>query len=415
VLHLEFIHNNAIIPSSMKLVNILGTKLADISQPEALSWVKNFLEDNFQHYITTPNPEIVLLASYDKNLNLVINNSDLAIADGFGLKIAGYILGEKLDHRITGADFAEAIVALAESEGWPIFLLGSENDEIAQMAESRLKSIYNELKIVGAQSGGMLELKNKRWESNDQRLIEKINNSGAKILFVGFGCPKQEKWIFQNLDKLPKVKLAMTVGGTIDFWSGKRKRAFSFVRKAGLEWLWRLIIEPSRIKRIWQATAVFLFEVIKWRYRMFFKYRENAAAFIVNNNEEVLLIKRAGPEENHWQMPQGGIENFEDAPSAAVREAKEETGITKVEFIGECSNIYVYEYPSKWHKIKNGFKGQEQKIVYLRYLGNGSDIKLDNKEASDYEWVYIDNVVNRVFERRRIMAQMSVEGYKQIK
>lgn len=398
----------------MKLVNILGTQVADMSRPEALSWVKNFLEDGFQHYITTPNPEIALLASRDKNLNLVINHSDLAIADGFGLKIASFILGEKLNHRITGADFAEAIVALAENEAWPIFLLGSQSDEIAQMAENKLKSVYNELKIAGAESGGRLEFKNKRWESEDQNLIEKINKSGAKILFVGFGCPKQEKWIFQNLDKLPKVKLSMAVGGTIDFWSGKRKRSPRILRKAGLEWLWRLALEPKRVGRIWKATSVFLFEVIKWRFRMFFKYRENAVAFIINNNEEVLLIKRAD-EEDHWQFPQGGIGSDESAPEAAFREAREETGIDNIEFIEECQNIYVYDWLEKRIRTKNGFKGQKQSIVYFRYNGDLRKLKLDHKEAKDYEWVYINNVVNKVFNLKKMMAQMAVDGYKQIK
>ena len=118
-------------------------------------------------------------------------------------------------------------------------------------------------------------------------LLDKINQSGAQIIFVGFGCPRQEKWIFQNLDKLSHIKLAMAVGGTLDFLSGNRKRATYFMRKLGLEWLWRLIQEPSRAKRIWNATAVFLWTVIKWRMRMKAKLNVTLEPAVIQKGKKI--------------------------------------------------------------------------------------------------------------------------------
>jgi exopolysaccharide biosynthesis WecB/TagA/CpsF family protein len=307
----------------------------------------------------------------------------------------------------------ESISMLAESEDWPVFLLGGMDEKIAEQAAWYLRYKYKNLKIVGHASGGVVEFKHAKWQTSDTKLIDHINKSQAKIIFVGFGCPKQEKWIYQNLDKIPSVKVAMTIGGALDFLAGERKRAIYLLRRLGLEWFWRMITESSHLKRIWNATAVFIWTSIKWRIRMF-KYRENAAAFIVNSKDEIFLIKRADTKDDHWQMPQGGVDSNETPEQAAIREAKEETGMRNLEIIGLHPDHHAYEFPSNWHKFNNGYKGQRQNIFYLKYKGDNSDIKLDNREAIDYSWVYIDDVEDMVYERRKQMAKMAVEGYKQI-
>ncbi|MBU2575677.1 WecB/TagA/CpsF family glycosyltransferase [Patescibacteria group bacterium] len=397
----------------MKSINILGCEVSDLSNAEALARVKNYIEDAHQHYIVTPNPEIVLKAQKDKNLKLILNHADLALPDGFGLKIAGKILGQNPHNRITGADFTESIISLSEQERWPIFLLGGKDEKIAEQAAWHLRYKYKNAKIVGTASGGVIEFKQGRWWTSDEKLLQKINESRAKIIFVGFGCPKQEKWIFQNLDKLPNVKLAMTIGGTLDFFAGERKRAIYVLRKIGLEWLWRLIQEPKRFKRIWNATAIFLWTAIKWRARMTFKYRENVAAFIININNEVLLVKRKETKKDHWQIPQGGIDQGEDIEKALLREVKEETGTSDVEIIGMHPDYHVYDWP-EWHQLNGGYKGQKQTIFYLKYNGNGSDIKVDQREIDDFTWIYIDDVVETGHNVRKDMLEMAVEGYREI-
>lgn len=397
----------------MKSVNILGVSVSDISKSEALAQVKNFLASPHQHYIVTPNPEIALKAAADHALRRILNHADLALPDGFGLKIAAVILGQKLHHRVTGVDFMHLVAVLAEAEQWPVFLLGGLNEKIAEQAAWHLRYRYKKLKIVGYASGGVVEFRHGRWQTSDAKLIARINQSRAKIIFVGFGCPKQEKWIFQNLDKLPLVKLAMTVGGALDFLAGERKRAVYVVRRLGLEWLWRLIIEPSRFKRIWNATAVFLWTVITWRARMMFVYRKNVAAVIVNDNGEFLLIRRPDTREEHWQFPQGGVDSGETPEQAVLREVREETGISNnIRILGKhpCKNTYAF--PAAWHRQMNSYKGQTQSIFYLKFTGDDRQIALDPHEAEDYEWVAVSDVVGQAHPKRKRMAKMVVEGYQ---
>ena len=395
----------------MQKLNIMGVEVSDISRAEALAQVRNFVEGDFQYYIVTPNPEIVLKATKDNNLRKILNHADIALPDGIGLKIASRILGKNLKNRIQGADFLESICSFAEEEKWPIFLLGGRDEKIVEQAAWRIRYEYKQLTISGHASGGVVEFKEGKWQSSDEKLIEKINNSRAVILFVGFGCPKQEKWIFQNLDKLPNIKIAMTVGGTLDYLAGVHKRAPEFVSKIGLEWLWRLIIEPSRIKRIWNACFVFILTAFKWKYRMMFVYRKNVAAFIINNKDEVLLVQRANEKDVHWQLPQGGVEKGELEEEAVLREAKEETGLQNLETIGVNPNNHTYDW-SQWHKLNGGYKGQSQSIFYLKYQGNNEDVHPDPEEISHHKWVYVDDVLSSVHEKRREMTEIAVEGYK---
>ncbi|MBI1961467.1 MAG: WecB/TagA/CpsF family glycosyltransferase [Parcubacteria group bacterium] len=397
----------------MKSVNILGVEVSDVSRSEALAQVKNFLEDSNQHYLVTPNPEIVLKANKDHNLRRILNHADMALPDGFGLKIAARILGQKLLNRVTGADFMQSVIALAESEQWPVFLLGGRNEKISEQAAWHLRYRYKRLKIVGYASGGVVEFRQGRWQTSDAKLFARINQSRAKILFVGFGCPKQEKWIFQNLDKLPNIKLAMVVGGTLDFFAGERKRARYVIRRLGLEWLWRLIIEPTRAKRIWNATAVFVWSSAKWRFRMANVYRKNVVAAIVNQDNEFLLIKRSDTREAHWQFPQGGVDPGETEEQAVLREVREETGIANhLRILGKHPAKHTYAYPTKWHRERNGYKGQSQSIFYLAYAGDDSQIALDGREADAWEWVPSQRVASKVHEKRKHMANMVIEGFK---
>ncbi|OJI06489.1 hypothetical protein BK004_03400 [bacterium CG10_46_32] len=397
----------------MKSVYILGIEVSDISRGQALGQVKIFLESKNQHFIVTPNPEIVLTAGTDGSLRRILNHADIALPDGIGLKIAARILGQKLHHRVTGADFMQSILELSEAEQWPVFLLGGLNEKVSEQAAWRLRYQYKKLKIVGHASGGVVEFRHGRWQTSDAKLLDNIKQSHAKIIFVGFGCPKQEKWIYQNLDKLPTVKLAMTVGGTLDFFAGERKRAVYLLRTLGLEWLWRLIIEPSRFKRIWNATAVFMWRVIQWRVRIFFVYRKNVAAAITNEKGDFLLIKRADTHEEHWQFPQGGVNHGETEEQAVLREVREETGITNnIRIIGKHPDKHTYDFPTAWHQKLNGFKGQTQNIFYLLYTGDDSHIVLDEHEAESYEWVSLVNVIPKTHSRRKRMAHMVVDGYQ---
>lgn len=214
-------------------VNVIGVKIDDVSMDEVINLVDGWLKKDGSHYIVTPNPEFLMTAQKDEEFKLILNNADLAIPDGVGLKLAG------VKNTIAGVDLMEKLVKLSEEKAFTIGLLGG-SDRVAELCVERLKKKYPGLKISFADSGGEVD--------NEGRLLKSLRIPNLDLLFVAFGHPKQEFWISENLNKIP-VKVAMGVGGAFDYISGKVPRAPIWIRKLGMEWFFRLIIQPWRIKR----------------------------------------------------------------------------------------------------------------------------------------------------------------------
>lgn len=214
----------------MAKVNVLGINVDDVSLDEAVGIVEQLLKLPGKHYIVTPNPEFIVAAKGDPIFTKILNDADLSIPDGVGLKLTGYV-----KNRVAGIDLMEKMIDLADQQGYSIGFLGSRGDS-AQKVAIVLKNKYPNLKISLAENGG------------EAFSLTNLNISPTDILFVAFGHGKQEKWIVDNLSQVP-VKLAMGVGGAFDVISGKVPRAPGWVRSIGLEWLFRLIIQPWRIKR----------------------------------------------------------------------------------------------------------------------------------------------------------------------
>lgn len=214
-------------------VNILGIKIDDVSLNEATITVESWVKSDKKHYIVTPNPEFLVLAQDDSEFKKVLNEADLAIPDGVGLKLTG-----KIKNRVAGVDLMEKLIEISTEKDYSIGFLGGKPG-IAKKCAEVLKQKYPTLKVLYAESGGTIDNKGEGIDENVCKL---------DILFVGFGQIKQEKWIFNNLNKHP-VKVMMGVGGSLDFISGLTPRAPKFVRDIGFEWLFRLIIQPWRLKR----------------------------------------------------------------------------------------------------------------------------------------------------------------------
>jgi len=227
---------------------ILGVKIDNLAMEEALRKVEGFLKDGQQHYIVTPNPEFLVLAQKDKKFKEILNLADLAIPDGMGLVLAARFLGQPLKQRVSGTDLMEKICQKAAQKKWPVFLLGGEEGIAEKVAENLRK------KYLGSKIGTVPEIQSLQTRSVSER---------QSLLFVAFGAPKQEKWINENLKKMPSVKLVMGVGGAFDFMAGQVPRAPKFLRAIGLEWFWRFICQPWRIKRIFKAVIVFPYLVIR--------------------------------------------------------------------------------------------------------------------------------------------------------
>lgn len=208
---------------------------------EVLQKVEGFLEDGQQHYLVTPNPEFLVRAQDDKQFQEILNQADLAVPDGTGLVFASYFLGQPIKERVIGTDLMEKICQRAAQKKWSVFLMGAERG-VAEKAAVNLRRNYSGLKV----------------EASFEEVIGQPD-----ILFVALGAPKQEKWIARNLNKMPGIKLAMGVGGAFDFMAGQVRRAPRFLQRLGLEWLWRMVLQPWRGRRVFRAVVKFPWLVIK--------------------------------------------------------------------------------------------------------------------------------------------------------
>ncbi len=223
----------------MEKVNILGVNIDDVSLKEAVDIVINWLKSDKKRYVVTPNPEFIMAAQTDSEFKEILNRADLAIPDGVGLK-----LSRSIKHTTTGIDLMEKLCLVLADKGFSVGFLGGKKG-VAKKAAERLRKKYQKLKILYAEDGPMVDKNGKEtalFSSDKHRKLR------VDILFVGFGHIKQEKWIVNNLDKLP-VKVAIGIGGAFDYLSGKVLRAPWGMRVLGLEWLFRLILQPWRVKR----------------------------------------------------------------------------------------------------------------------------------------------------------------------
>lgn len=216
--------------------NYLGVGITTTTEKNILKYVVNFVKSKQKFYIVTPNPELIVLASKNKEYSNCLNQARISLPDGIGIVLASHILGKKLEKRITGVDFMLELCMVAAENGLSIGLLGGGSGVAEKTADCLLQS-YPNLNIVYF---------GEEWRGNSKHKTQ--SSKFIDILFVAFGSPKQEKWIAENLEKLP-VYAAMGVGGAFDFISGSVPRAPAAIRKIGLEWAYRLIRQPWRWRR----------------------------------------------------------------------------------------------------------------------------------------------------------------------
>jgi len=239
-------------------MNILGVRIDNYNLKQAEEKVCSFLKQKKQCKIFTPNPEMLVCVQKDEYFKKVLNSGDINLCDGRGIQI---VSKEKL-HRIPGSDFVHNLCSIAQDKELSVFILGGANQELAKKAGDNLKIIYPNLKKAGTYGGFILNDKKEILELDIQennKIIRLINDSKADALFVCLGMGRQEKWIYQNLSKMPNVKIAGGFGGVVDFLAGNIKRAPKWIRQSGLEWLYRLVKQPSRLPRIFNATIKFLY------------------------------------------------------------------------------------------------------------------------------------------------------------
>lgn len=399
------------------MANILGIKLSELKPTEVLEKVADFLIDGKQHYIVTPNPEIILTSQKDEEFFYILNQADLSLADGFGLKIAGLIFGDNIP-RVTGADMTVEILKMAAEKKIKIMVLNWEDGlSLATDIETALHKKFPGLLF------NVLTINRDKFLPEEK--IIAINNFAPEILFNTLGFPYQEKLIYHNLEKLPTVKVALGIGGSFDFITEKIKRAPKLFRRLGLEWFWRLLNafnyrdSTRRLKRIYRATFVFIGNIITVRFIHSFFYRQNVACFLYKREDErlkVLLVERED-EAGHWQLPQGGTEG-ESIEQAGTRELNEEIGTNKFTARGDFKNVYRYKFKNlrtgKLKLYKYGHKGQNQGLFIAEFTGNDDDIKINFWDHRAWKWVALEDLIISLNPSRRAAGEKIISKFKSL-
>ena len=241
-----------------------GVRVDSIDAQQALSVVDSYLSsaNRRARKVFFSNVHSIHLTRNDKELQWCINEADLVLPDGTGLKIAGRIQGHPIVENLNGTDFIPKVLARAEQQRWSVYLFGARPGVVEHCC-SRLQMNYPKLNIVGHHHGHI-------HESEEPSVIEDINAKTPKILLVALGSPLQEKWIARNASNL-NVGVCFAVGGLFDFLSGEYQRAPVWVRRFGAESLYRFTQDPrSKWQRIFVEQPLFLLlvfaaRIIPWR------------------------------------------------------------------------------------------------------------------------------------------------------
>jgi N-acetylglucosaminyldiphosphoundecaprenol N-acetyl-beta-D-mannosaminyltransferase len=211
---------------------LLGVGLTNATEQEVLEFIVTGLGKSMEkYYVVTPNPEILVIANKNPKYRNILNGAKLSLSDGVGVIIGAQVVGRPLKQRMHGVDLMENLCREVSNRPITVGFLGA-GPSVAEKAVECLKKKYPSLKV------GLIA---SEWS-------DALKNKQVDLLFVAFGSPKQEIWIADNLNILP-AKVVVGVGGAFDFVSGKVPRAPKILRNIGLEWLFRLIIQPWRIKR----------------------------------------------------------------------------------------------------------------------------------------------------------------------
>ncbi len=224
-----------------KKLNVLGVGVDTYTMSEATDVLCSQMEKDELFAVYTPNSEIILYAYKNPEYCAILNRGNLITPDGIGVVYASRILKRPLPERVGGFDLANRVLEKIAGTGKTVYLFGGKPG-VAEKAAEKIKKLYPGTEIVGCADGYFDELK-------EQEIINDINDKKPDLLFVCLGFPKQESWIDAHKDEL-KAKVCMGIGGSLDVFAGEVKRAPEGFQKLGLEWLYRLLKQPSRAIRM---------------------------------------------------------------------------------------------------------------------------------------------------------------------
>ena len=235
-------------------IDVLGVGFDSFTMDQAVAEALRLTAAEGCHYVVTPNPEIVELCQEDKRLCQTVNAADMVLPDGIGIIYGAKLLGTPLRQRLPGADFAGCLMAAMAEGGQTLFLLGAKPG-VAEQAAQQLGVQYPGLRIVGTHDG---------YFQDSDSVADEIRRTGAEVVFVCLGAPKQEFWMAEY-GPATGAHLLIGLGGCLDVFSGNVKRAPEIFRRLGLEWFHRLLTNPSRAGRMMKLPRFMLHVLQKKR------------------------------------------------------------------------------------------------------------------------------------------------------
>ncbi len=245
------------VPTAPDALTVLGIPINNLTMTEALDTIMEWIDGEETRQVCFVNADCANIAFRDAAYLRVLREADLCLADGIGLKLAGKMLGQDVRQNVNGTDLFPKLCEAVSGKPNGLFLLGAR-DGVARGVADWVATHFPEVRICGWQHGYFQP-------EEEQTVIQRINASGAHVLLVAFGAPRQDMWIEEHLQETG-VRVAMGVGGLFDFYSGRISRAPLWMREIGMEWVYRFIQEPGRLwKRYLIGNGVFLWRVLRQR------------------------------------------------------------------------------------------------------------------------------------------------------
>lgn len=232
-------------------IRILGIDIDNISIDEAGEITSNLIKESNKSckMVFAPNTEFIMMAQKDKEFFDILKKADLATPDSVGVMMGGKKQKKPFKQRIPGQAYFRKVLEVGEKENWTFYLLGGKGD-VPRLAAENVKKDFPNINIVGYHEGFFEK-------DSEEEVIAEINSLEPNVLFVAMGAPLQEKWIAKHQSEL-KCDIAAGQGGTFDYEAGVIKRAPIIIQRLGIEWLWRLILQPKRIIRMMALPIYYL-------------------------------------------------------------------------------------------------------------------------------------------------------------
>lgn len=242
----------------MKKQALLNTYINNLTMSETVEAIEKMIEEERKSYVVAINVDVVMKIESDSYLKEIVDNADMVLVDGKPLVWISKLYGKPLKAKISGSDLVPILCEVSAQKGYRMFIIGGK-DGIAEQAKKRLEEKYPDIQIVGTYAPPMGFEKDKKELSKINGMISEMK---PDLLITCFGCPKQEKWIYENINRYD-AKVSVCAGATVDFLAGNVKRAPRWMSEHGLEWFYRFLQEPKRMFRRYFIDDVKIIRLIR--------------------------------------------------------------------------------------------------------------------------------------------------------